>query len=78
MNNDLTRRRFVRNAAAGSAALAWLGARQAPSVFAAEAGKPALLGGKPAHQGGWPGWPQWDQAWEPEIIEVLRSGRWCA
>jgi len=78
MQNDLTRRKFVRTVAAGSAALTWLGAGRAPAVFAAGAGKPALLGGTPAHRGGWPSWPQWDQSWEPEIVEVLRSGRWCS
>jgi dTDP-4-amino-4,6-dideoxygalactose transaminase len=77
MKNDLTRRGFVRTAAAGSAALAGLSAARAPSVFAAEADKPALLGGTPTHQGGWPRWPQWNESWEPEIVEVLRSGRWC-
>ena len=46
-------------------------------AFAAEADKPALLGGTPMHKGGWPKWPQWDESWEPEIVEVLRSGRWC-
>jgi len=46
-------------------------------VFAAGADKPALLGGTPVHQGGWPGWPDWREAWEPEIVDVLRSGRWC-
>lgn len=28
--------------------------------------------------GGWPQWPQWDESWEPEIVEVLRSGRWSS
>jgi len=78
MKYSMTRRGFVRTAAAGSAALTWLGARGAPRVFAAAADKPALLGGTPAHQGGWPSWPQWDQSWEPKIVEVLRSGRWCS
>jgi len=77
MDNSLTRREFVRNTAAGSAALAWLGAGRAPTVLAADAGKPALLGGTPAHKDGWPRWPQWDESWEPEIVEVLRTGRWC-
>ncbi len=77
MRNDLTRRGFVRAVAAGSAALTWAGARRAPTVFAAGADKPALLGGTPVHQGGWPGWPDWREAWEPEIVDVLRSGRWC-
>jgi perosamine synthetase len=78
MGNDLTRRRFVRTAAAGSAALTFLSARGAPTVLAAEADKPALLGGTPVHSGGWPKWPQWNESWEPEIVEVLRSGRWCS
>lgn len=77
MTDRVTRRRFIQTAAAGSAALAGMSATQAPTVFAAETDKPALLGGKPAHQGGWPQWPQWDESWEPEIVEVLRSGRWC-
>jgi len=76
MKKNLTRRAFVRTAAAGSAALAWLGARGAPTAFAAEADKPALLGGTPVHKGGWPKWPQWRESWEPEILKVLRSGQW--
>ncbi len=77
MENDLTRRGFVRTAAAGSAALAWLGGHRTPAVFAADADKPALLGGTPVHKGGWPKWPEWRQSWEPDVLEVLRSGRWC-
>ena len=76
MKNHLTRRGFIRTAAAGSAAFTWLGASQAPRAFAAEAGKPALLGGTPAHAGGWPAWPTWRESWEPALLEVLRSGRW--
>ncbi len=37
---------------------------------------PALLGGTPAHTGSWPQWPEWRQAWEPSILDVLRSGKW--
>ncbi len=77
MTDRVTRRRFIQTTAAGSAALAGLSASRAPTVFAAEADKPALLGGNPAHQGGWPKWPRWDEAWEPDIVEVLRSGQWC-
>jgi dTDP-4-amino-4,6-dideoxygalactose transaminase len=53
-----------------------LSAQKAPMVYAAEADKPAVLGGTPAHAGGWPGWPIWREAWEPAVLEVLRSGRW--
>ena len=76
MKNHFTRRGFIRIAAAGSAAASWLGAGRTPTVFAAEAGKPAILGGTPAHAGGWPGWPVWRESWEPEILKILRSGRW--
>jgi perosamine synthetase len=74
MKTSLTRRGFIRNAAVGSAALTWLGAR--PKVFASDAAKPALLGGTPVHQGGWSPWPTWRESWEPPIIKVLRSGKW--
>ncbi|MBN2508337.1 MAG: DegT/DnrJ/EryC1/StrS family aminotransferase [Verrucomicrobia bacterium] len=76
MNSSLTRRGFIRCAAAGSAALSWLGARRAPAAHAAEADKPALLGGTPVHSGGWPAWPMWRESWEPAILDVLRSRRW--
>ena len=77
MKNDLTRRGFVRTAAAGSAALTWLGGHRTPTVFAADADKPALLGGTPIHKSGWPKWPEWRESWEPDVLDVLRSGRWC-
>ena len=75
-NQTLTRRSFIRTTAAGSVALSWLGAGRAPRAYAAEAAKPALLGGTPVHQGGWTRWPQWREAWEPEMLKVWRSGRW--
>ena len=52
MKSVLTRRGFIRHAAAGSAALTWLSSRRAPMAFAAEAAKPALLGNTPVHQKG--------------------------
>src|SRR5262245_59009021 len=76
MKRSLTRRAFIRTTAAGSAALAWLSTRRAPWAFAAEAGKPALLGGTPVHKGAWTGWPQWRESWEPRVLKVLRSGQW--
>ncbi|MBN1419572.1 MAG: DegT/DnrJ/EryC1/StrS family aminotransferase [Planctomycetes bacterium] len=76
MKDHLTRRRFIRTAAAGSAAFAWLGARRAPLAFGSETAKPAFLGGKPAHTGGWTRWPQWRESWEPKVLDVYRSGRW--
>jgi dTDP-4-amino-4,6-dideoxygalactose transaminase len=76
MKDSLTRRRFIRNTAAASAALTWLSARRAPDVFASEAAKPALLGGTPVHRAGWSEWPIWRESWEPDVIKVLRSGKW--
>ena len=76
MKTFLTRRGFIRNAAVGSAALTWLGAVRPPRIIAAEAGTPVLLGGSPAHKGGWLSWPQWREAWEPAVLKVLRSGKW--
>ena len=75
-NAILTRRSFIRTVAASSVALSWLGASRWPRVFAAEATKPALLGGAPVHPGGWVPWPQWREGWEPELLKVWRSGKW--
>lgn len=76
MKKPITRRSFVRAAAAGSAALAGWNPRRAHGGLAAPAATPAVLGGKPVHEGGWASWPEWQQAWEPEVLEVLRSNRW--
>lgn len=76
MKTPVTRRRFIREAAAGTAALTWLGSQRPPRVYAAAATKPAVLGGAPAHQGGWTEWPQWLESWEPAVLKVLRSGKW--
>lgn len=73
MSQPISRRAFVAGAAA-AAATAGLAVPRASSA----ADKPALLGGTPVHQGGWPGWPDWRQSWEPEILQVLRSGRWSS
>ncbi len=76
MNKYLTRRGFIRAAAAGSAAVTMRSARPAPFAMTAGTAKPALLGGTPAHKGQWLPWPQWRQAWEPGVLEVYRSGKW--
>jgi dTDP-4-amino-4,6-dideoxygalactose transaminase len=67
----MNRRGFVAASAAAGVGLAMAGASPA-------ADKPALLGGTPAHTGGWPPWPEWREAWEPEILRVLRSGYWSS
>jgi len=76
MKNQLSRRGFIRTAAAGSAALTWLAARHSPNVFAAGADKPAILGGTPVHKGGWTAWPQWREEWGEKMLEVYRSRKW--
>jgi perosamine synthetase len=76
MSTPLTRRTFIRAAAAGSAVLTSITGGRGPTVFAAGAEKPALLGGRPVHTGGWIAWPQWRESWEPQVLEVFRSGRW--
>ena len=67
------RRRFL-----GFAAATVAGASLFPKRVAGRspADLPALLGGTPVHTGAWPKWPEWRQAWEPSILEVLRSGQW--
>jgi L-glutamine:2-deoxy-scyllo-inosose/3-amino-2,3-dideoxy-scyllo-inosose aminotransferase len=38
----------------------------------------AVLGGTPVRQGGgWPRWPQYDDATEQEVVGAIRSGRWA-
>jgi perosamine synthetase len=75
MKHTLTRRGFIHKTAAGSAALTCLSS-PASRAFAAEAAKPALLGGAPVHTEGWAGWPKWLESWESAVINVLRSGKW--
>jgi perosamine synthetase len=71
-----SRRVFIRATAATSVAVGWLSAGRASRAFAGEAGKPAVLGGKPAHSGGWARWPEWREAWEPRVLDVFRSCKW--
>jgi len=77
MSPLLSRRGFIETATAGSLAIsAWHGGRGAPTIFAADAGTPALLGGTPVRAGGWTQWPQWRETWASPILDVLRSGKW--
>jgi dTDP-4-amino-4,6-dideoxygalactose transaminase len=68
-----SRREFL-GVAAAAVASAGLMARRA--IAGPSADIPALLGGTPVHKGSWPAWPEWRQAWEPSMLDVLRSGRW--
>lgn len=60
----------------GLARLAPVFAASAAPAIGAAADKPALLGGKPVHTGGWQKWPVWRGDWEPKMLEVLRSCKW--
>src|SRR3989449_1824287 len=68
-----SRREFFGRAAG---ALATVSLFQKRAMGRSAADKPALLGGSPVHTGSWPRWPEWRQAWEPRILQVLRSGQW--
>ena len=84
MKPNMDRRSFLKTTVAAGTGLShtWsrvaqvLGAAAAPSLVHAADGKPALLGGQPVHAGGWAHWPQWREAWEPDVLKVYRSGKW--
>lgn len=75
MTSKLSRRVFMQKAAQGSAVIALSHVGTTPVVMASPS-KPALLGGTPVCDTTWPQWPNWQQSWEPAILDVLRSGRW--
>ena len=69
-----SRRQFLtRSTLAGAAVAAGAGPTL---VSAADAAKPAILGGTPVHKGGWQTWPVWKPEWEAEMLKVCRSGKW--
>ena len=72
----MIRRTFLKTAGLSAGAVL---AHKPLTTFAStdSAGRPALLGGKKAHNGGWPRWPRWipDQD-EAEFLRVVRSGVW--
>jgi dTDP-4-amino-4,6-dideoxygalactose transaminase len=76
MSKNFSRRNFLQAASAGTAGLSCLGTFGAPMVFSAPNSQPAIMGGDPIHTGGWPNWPEWRREWEPQILEILRSGNW--
>jgi len=76
MKRPLSRRAFMRHATAGSAAFGWLGSTSSAAAAQSFSAAPALLGGAPVHTAGWPKWPEWREAWEPAVVEILRSGKW--
>jgi perosamine synthetase len=75
-NTNLSRRQFLAATSTGVVAAMASSPLASAAVQTKEAGKLALLGGKPVRTKGWPGWPVWDQSAEEEILAVLRSGNW--
>ncbi|HYK90471.1 MAG TPA: DegT/DnrJ/EryC1/StrS family aminotransferase [Acidobacteriota bacterium] len=82
---DMNRRQFLGTTVAGAAVSArysrgmpLLATAGAPAIAIATSAtdKPALLGGTPVHKTGWQAWPVWRQSWEPDVLKVLRSGKW--
>ena len=71
MNESMNRRHFVAATAAAGVGLA-----MGRTTAAAEADKPALLGGKPTRSGPFPKWPIADAREEKALLATLRSGKW--
>jgi perosamine synthetase len=77
MKLSMNRRQFIGTTAAASAGLSLANAFGADeSTTAVAASKPAILGGKKAHPGGWPKWPVFGEPEEKALLETLRSGEW--
>ncbi len=72
----LSRRQFLATTSTG--AMAALASSHLANAAPAspKAGQLALRGGTPVRTRGWPAWPVWDPAAEPDILAVLRSGNW--
>ena len=70
---SLSRRRFLETTATAGAVL---GTVSLPSLLAADAGKPAKLGGTPVRKEPFPSWPIIDEGDERALLEVMRSRKW--
>lgn len=79
MKNEISRRHFLETASLAGAGLSLALpqlAGKSGSGFAAEADKPAKLGGKRACAVKWPGWPVIDATEEKAVLGTLHSGQW--
>jgi dTDP-4-amino-4,6-dideoxygalactose transaminase len=78
MTRGITRRRFVRSAAAATGGLAAGSGTAAKglTVFAREEGRPALLGGTPIREEPFAEWPVIDDLEEAALLKTLRGRRW--
>ena len=78
MDDNLTRRHFLRTVSVGAAGLGLTGGTAwsaLPSSSMAE--KPAILGGKPVRTEPFPAWPVVQENDEKGWMEVLHSKDWC-
>src|SRR5438094_2553670 len=78
MNSIIRRRRFLETTPLSGAGLSLSLSRAAYAADGRDvsASKPALLGGKPACSGSFPGWPVFDQTEEKALLDTLHSGQW--
>src|SRR5437762_760826 len=79
MKSNITRRRFLETTSLAGAGLSFSlsgPVRAADSGNSTTVSKPALLGGKPACSGSFPGWPVFDQTEEKALLDTLHSGQW--
>jgi perosamine synthetase len=78
-SGDLTRRRFIAAASAGSLAAA---SRTVPAYgnLTKKASQLAILGGEPVRKNKpWPDWPRccWDEKLMESLLKTAQSGIWC-
>ena len=71
--NVLSRRHFLGTTATAGVALS---AVSTASLLAADAGKPAKLGGAPVRTAPFPAWPVIDEEDEKALLEVMRGRKW--
>ncbi|MGM0531290.1 MAG: aminotransferase class I/II-fold pyridoxal phosphate-dependent enzyme, partial [Bacteroidota bacterium] len=77
-NKKYSRRTFLKKSALTGLGIGLAGGAT-PNLMSCtkDASTPAILGGQPVHEKGWPDWPMWKPKQDEEqVIEVLRSGVW--
>ncbi len=76
--SNLTRRRFIAAASAGSLAAATSRTIPACASITKNASKLAILGGEPVRKNkSWPEWPYWDEKVIESVVKTTRSRIWC-
>lgn len=76
MKNKLNRRDFINSASVAGAGIA-IGLPTLANASFDKNAKPAVLGGPKAFTGKWLSWPVIDQREEKELLQVLKSKKWC-